>query len=93
MKFFFVGIAMRSYSHDYSELHAVLSSVDARRVSKRIWLISVERDEVSLFDKLRHSLSTADQLLIVEQGGKRAAARPSGRAQAEQRLNSGSVAT
>lgn len=66
MNFYFVGLAMRSRNHDYSPIHDALMSMQARRVSTRIWLCAVNRAKTDAFTHLYRHLAANDQLMVVE---------------------------
>ena len=66
MRYYFVGLAMRSRVHDYARVHAALWAMKAKRVSPRIWLCAVDGQEEGRLDRLGQSLATEDEMLVVE---------------------------
>ena len=67
MRFFYVGLAMRSRVHDYGALHAALFGLRAHRVSPRIWLCVIRTEWVDrALDTVGRSLAAGDEMLAVE---------------------------
>lgn len=67
MRFFYVGLAMRSQVHDYAEVHAALFGMRAHRVSPRIWLCVVQRAWADqALEAVGRALASGDEMLVAE---------------------------
>jgi hypothetical protein len=67
MKFYFVGLAMRSPGFDYAQIQDALRLLNGRQVSDRIWMCGVNAQKSEqVFSLVRRCIATDDEMIVAE---------------------------